>query len=66
MTLLMYLLKVSAVMVVLFGVYYLTLRHYTFHLTNRMCLMVVIVFSFIIPFIPVNSTFDGAVTTFVS
>ena len=48
----LYLLKVSVCAVGLFAVYYLVFRNNTFHQTNRICLMFVILFSFIIPLIP--------------
>jgi murein DD-endopeptidase MepM/ murein hydrolase activator NlpD len=59
MQLLLYLLKVSAVMTVFFGLYYLTMRHYTFHPANRICLMTIIVLSFIVPLLPVNPVLNG-------
>jgi hypothetical protein len=58
MHLLIYLLKVSACLVVFFGVYYLTLRHFTFHTTNRVCLVAIIVTSFVVPLVPVKSQFN--------
>lgn len=49
-----YLLKVSVSMLVLFVTYYSLFRNTTFHQTNRICLLFVIVFSFVVPLISVN------------
>lgn len=52
--LLIYLLKVSASMAGLFMIYYLFLRHHTFHHANRVCLLLMIFFSFIVPLVSVS------------
>lgn len=49
-----YLLKVSVSMLVLFVIYYVVFRKNTFHQANRICLLFVIVFSFAVPFISVT------------
>lgn len=49
-----YLLKASLSMLALYAVYYSLFRNTTFHQTNRVCLLCVIVFSFIVPVISVN------------
>jgi murein DD-endopeptidase MepM/ murein hydrolase activator NlpD len=42
-------------------VYYFTLRHYTFHHVNRICLLSVVIFSFAVPFVPISAKFDGTI-----
>ena len=49
-----YLLKVSVCMIGLFVLYYILFRNTTFHQTNRICLLFVIVFSFSVPLISAN------------
>ncbi|HYC87021.1 MAG TPA: M23/M56 family metallopeptidase [Chryseosolibacter sp.] len=62
---LLYLLKVSACTAVFFGLYYFTLRNYTFHTANRICIIAMILCSFFVPSLPVNTTLNGAVGTLV-
>jgi beta-lactamase regulating signal transducer with metallopeptidase domain len=52
---LIYLIKVSACLIVLYSIYYLTCRYFTFHITNRIFLIAIIAGSFIIPFVPIAS-----------
>ncbi len=58
---LIYLLKVSAVIAVLYLVYYLLLRRSTFHVLNRICLMAIVVFAFAVPLITIDADFEGAI-----
>jgi len=54
MLFLIYLLEVSAVMLGLFMIYYFLLRHHTFYQANRICLLLITLFSFIVPFVPAS------------
>src|SRR5690606_25682943 len=58
----MYLFKVSVCMLALFVIYYGLFRNNTFHQTNRICLLFVIVFSFLIPLISVSGPGDPAIS----
>ena len=51
---LIYLVKVSASMLGLFLIYYFLLRQYTFHHVNRVCLLLVLLFSFVVPLVSVS------------
>src|SRR5687767_15018462 len=61
MPFMIYLLKVSVSTMALFVIYCLLFRNNTFHQTNRICLLFIIVFSFVVPLISVNVPADRTV-----
>ena len=64
--LILYLLQSGISLILLYGIYWLFLRKDTFHMVNRIYLVVTVIFSLLFPLLQINLPFDGTEqTTFV-
>lgn len=61
---LIYLLKVSLITNILYGLYWLMFRKTTFHTINRLLLLFIIIFSFICPELAFNSTLNQPINDY--